>query len=299
MFKIINNPKCPEAKSQSIILEGFHNCFKEGCYDNLPKENIFTLSNSSQKSKELYEKGIISIREIPGDYKLTGKQTIQKQCALNKEVHVDKEGINLFLKTLQYPLYYLDFETYSLAVPKIDGTKPYQKIPFQYSLHVVKEEGSKAEHFSFLADGGDPRTKFLSELKKMLGDSGSIVVYNQSFEKGVLKELAETFPEYKEWVNLVVNRVVDLIIPFGNFSYYNSIQDGSASLKKVLPALTGKGYDNMDIDNGEDASLGYLEMGTKDLLEDRKCKIREDLEKYCGLDTEAMVWIVDELRRLI
>jgi len=136
------------------------------------------------------------------------------------------------------------------------------------------------------------RKKLLEEMKKVLGTSGSIVVYYQSFEIGRLRELAKAFPEYKEWVDGIIKRIVDLIVPFQNFDYYNPKQKGSCSLKKVLPAMTGKGYDDLEISDGTTASIMFLKDGSNQ-------KVREDLLKYCKLDTEAMVWMIEELRKVL
>ena len=130
----------------------------------------------------------------------------------------------------------------------------------------------------------------------MLGDTGSIVVYNQGFEEGILKELALAFPEYDGWVNQVRERLVDLLSPFRQFHYYNPLQKGSASLKSVLPALTGKGYNELDISDGQAASIAFQAVTYGNVSEEERNKVRSDLEKYCGLDTEGMIWIVDSLR---
>ena len=117
------------------------------------------------------------------EFKLSDKQEIQRKCAKTGKIHINKEGIKKFLKNLKYPLYYLDFETFNAAVPMYEGTKPYQQIPFQFSLHVDDEE--KVKHFEFLHDSPkDPRERFLLELKKVLGSEGCIVVFYQSFEIG-------------------------------------------------------------------------------------------------------------------
>lgn len=246
---------------------------------------------------ELFESGVFAIKDIPDYFKLTDIQQIQKECEISGEHYVDREGIRRFLETLKYPLYYLDFETFSPVVPLFDGTHPYQRIPFQFSLHVAENDGSKPKHFSFLASGTrDFRSTFLAELKNVLGDTGSIVVYNQSFEEGILKELALAFPEYDGWVNRVRERLVDLLSPFRQFHYYNPLQKGSASLKSVLPALTGKGYEDLDISDGQAASIAFQGVTYGNVSEEERNKVRSDLEKYCGLDTEGMIWIVDSLR---
>ncbi|MBA7591689.1 hypothetical protein ES708_33849 [subsurface metagenome] len=241
----------------------------------------------------------MTVGDIPDDYKLTEKQSIQKTCEISGQPYVDKDAIKNFFSSLQYPIYYLDFETINPAVPMFDGTRPYQAIPFQFSLHVVSDRKASAEHFPFLTDSsGDPRLTFLAELKKVLGDSGSIVVYNQGFEEAILKELAIVFPEYDDWITGIRGRLADLLQPFRNFYYYHPQQKGSASIKKVLPALTGISYDGMEIPNGSEASIKFYTVTYGEATEEERHKVRADLEKYCALDTEGMIWIVEKLRKL-
>ena len=282
MLTIIKG-KCPKANISENCTKPYKCDLYDGCF---PKDSIFHLYRGGKKCFELYKKGIKAIEDIPDEF-LNEKQTIQKEG----KTHINKENIKNFLKTLTPPLYYLDFETFSTAIPIYNNTKPYQQIPFQFSLHIVKENTTK--HHSFLAEGkNDPRKEFISKLKKVLGEFGSIIVYNKSFEIARLKELAEIFPEESDWVESVIARIVDLLLPFRNFHYYNPQQEGSASIKKVMPALTGKSYDNLEINKGDQASLAYLNSPNDE-------KVRKNLLEYCKLDTEGMIWIVDELERLV
>ena len=167
---------------------------------------------------------------------------------------------------------------------------------------MIKDKKSKPEHFEFLAGGKeDPRKKIVRELKNVLGKKGSIIVYYQSFEKGRLEELGEMFPKEKKWVKGILARIVDLIEPFQKFDYYDCKQEGSCSIKDVLPALTGKSYEGMDISSGEEASLQYFYsvygLGGKEASGEEVRKIRESLRKYCGMDTEAMMLILEQLKR--
>jgi hypothetical protein len=178
--------------------------------------------------------------------------------------------------------------------------RPYHNIPFQFSLHVVDNSESEPVHYSFLAEGKeDPRPQLLQELKRLLGSSGSIVAYNSGFEEGVLKELVEAFPEYTNWLEGILERIVDLLFPFSNFHYYHPSQKDTASLKKVLPAVTGKNYEDMGIGAGMDASIAYERITYGDASQEEVDRVRADLLKYCKLDTEGMVWIVDKLRELV
>jgi hypothetical protein len=298
MIEVISTDTCPDTPVGSQCGEPYA-CPVTWCWESLPEHHIFQLYRGGRKCSELYNQGILTVKDIPSDFKLSGPQRIQKECTVTGEPHIDKEAINQFLITLQHPLHYLDFETISPVVPMYDGTRPYQRIPFQFSLHTVPDEHAGVLHHSFLADGsGDPRHRLLFELKNILADTGSVVVYNQSFEKGVLLELAEAFPEFEGWVQAVCDRLVDLYVPFRDFHYYHPQQCGSASIKEVVPAVTGKGYEGMSIARGDDASLAFLKLASGELSADERERLRADLEKYCGLDTEGMIWIVDVLRNL-
>lgn len=296
MFKVISSKEAPPVNPEKFV-KGYHDCFVEGCWD-LPENNVFELIRSGAKGIKLYNDGITLIKDIPASFKLSAKQEIQKEAVVSNKVHINKEEIKEFLDKLEYPIYYLDFETFSTAVPMFDGTKPYSQIPFQYSLHIQQEDGS-VKHESFLASTNDPREDFVTNLKEVLGSSGSIVVYNEGFEKNRIMELAKQFPSFQEWSEGVLSRVVDLIVPFRNLSYYNPSQRGGASIKKVLPAITGKGYDDLGINNGGTASAEYFRVTFSEVTPEDKAKVRANLEEYCSLDTEGMVWIVDELRKLI
>lgn len=298
IMEVVSNETCPEMIIGPHCRDPYE-CSLTDCWDSLPEHNIFSLYFGGKKSFTMYDSGILTIGEIPDDYKLNDKQRIQQACVASGEPHINKEAIQDFLSSLQYPLYYLDFETIGPAVPLFDGVRPYQNIPFQFSLHVVRDKKASPDHFSFLADSSDdPRPAFLSELKKVMGDSGSIIVYNKGFEEGILRDLVEAFPEYNAWIDQVCSRLVDLLVPFRNFDYYHPSQKGSASLKAVLPAITGKGYEDLDISDGQLASITFLAATYGDMPEDERVKVMTNLEKYCGRDTEGMIWIVDELGML-
>jgi hypothetical protein len=164
----------------------------------------------------------------------------------------------------------------------------------------VEGEGKKPKHESFLADGAkDPRPEILKRLKNSLGQKGSILAYNASFEKDKLKKATEVYDEYAGWYSKIENRFVDLLVPFKAFSYYHPEQHGSASIKAVLPALTGKSYAGLEIKEGGTASLEYLRVTFGKVTEKERQKVRKQLEEYCAMDTEGMIDIVQELQRLL
>jgi hypothetical protein len=235
--------------------------------------------------------------DIPEDYPLSANQIIQRTAIVTGKPQIKKPVIQTFLKNLEYPIHFLDFETFSTAIPVFDGTRPYEQIPFQFSLHIVHKKGSKPEHRQFLAEGqNDPRAEFMFQLKAAIEPTGSIVAFNAPFEKSRMKECSELLPGYKSWVASVNERFVDLLNPFRAFSFYHPDQCGSASMKFVLPALTGKDYTGLEIQEGGAASREFLRVTFGEVGAAERKRVRRALEKYCGQDTEGMVWILDVLR---
>lgn len=290
MKKLLKQTKYKEVSIGAKCSDPYDCQLRDICWKDIPKNSVFDLYRGNKLAEELYSKGIVKIEEIPNNIKLSDKQQIQKENRIN----IHKEAIKHFLATIQEPIYYLDFETFQTSIPLYDGTKPYQHIPFQFSLHIQDKK-----HEYFLAGGKqDPRQDFLKALKNVIGDKGSIVAYNQSFEANILKQLQKAYPKEK-WITNVLDRLVDLLTPFRNFSYYNPEQQGSASIKAVLPALIGKGYEDLDIKEGGDASLAFLDITFEKLSKEEKQILRTNLEKYCERDTEAMVWIVKKLREIV
>jgi len=295
LFKeIMEMPKCPNLCISQKCNNPYICPLKEQCWETLPENNVLQLTNW-RVYWDLFAQGIQDIQDIPSGTKLTAKDEILIS-SLEKNPYISKEHIKHFLKSLKYPLYHFDFETFDTAVPLFDNSSPYQKMPFQYSLDIEQEDGA-IEHKEFLSEGGDPRNALLRQMELDLKGSGDIIVFNKAFEISVMKKLAENFPEEKDWLLSAIERVVDLADVFRAFYYYNNSQKGSYSIKKVLPAITGKSYSDLEINNGGDASMLYFYSHIKPKL-DNKEEIRANLIKYCGLDTRGMVWIVGELKKI-
>lgn len=308
MFKIIQSKNAPKVCIGPYCKDPYECDLIPCCWEDMPDNSVFELYRLGKKAFDLYDRGILEIKNIPESYNLNDKQFIQKQAIKSGKEHINKKEIKKWLDGLTYPLYYLDFETFNPAIPKYDGMKPYQQIPFQFSLHIQKEKDGELEHISFLAEGiGDPRPKFLQALKDNLGKEGDIVVYNQSFEKSRIKECALAFPEFEKWSEEILRRIVDLWDVFKAFDYYHPSQKGSASIKKVLPALSDLSYNKLEIAKGEVASreferVTFSNLTSEEIEEawnDEAKRVREALEKYCELDTLAEVEIVKKLGGMV
>lgn len=294
--------ECLEFLVDELLTIEYENIAKDEFMESLPENNIFEFVRIlKKKAIPLYKEGIIKMTEVPDDFKLNDKQKIQKLVAENGDKHIDKKQIKNFLDNLQYPLYYFDFETINSAIPKFDNSKPYQQIPFQFSLHIQDKSNGELRHISFLAEGKeDPRPALLKSLKDNLGDKGDILVYHKPFEKMVLKELAEFFPEYSELIeNNFLLRIKDLKDIFDKFYYYDQRQRGSVSIKYVLPILSDLKYDGLDIRKGDVASFEFSRVTYGDVSEEERQRIMEALKKYCALDTMAEVEIVKALGKII
>jgi len=212
---------------------------------------------------------------------------------------IDKKGINEFVQSLTYPLYFLDFETWMTPVPEQDGQWPYRQMPFQFSLHVLNSQDSEVLHREYLAENKDVDLLiFVEKLLQYLGTVGSILVYNKAFENSRLKELKEQFPLYHAAISSLQERLVDLMSPFRKKQYYLPEMEGSYSIKQVLPALVPElGYDDLLIGDGGEASLAFYNLDKNQDSETIQ-EIRNALLEYCQLDTLAMVKILEKLKSL-
>ena len=270
------------------------------CWSQFPEPSVFNLYRmSSSKKFKMYDDGIIKYEDIPDDYALNKVQKLQVEALLNDHLTIDKGIIKKFIKTIKYPISFFDFETYQNAIPRFNGQRPYMQMPFQYSLHVLNKRG-KLSHIEYLGDENqDPRRELAECMLNDLPKSGSIVAYYQSFEISRIKELANIFPDLSDDLMELVERFVDLIIPFRKLGYYHPDFNGSFSIKSVLPALFPDDpeldYKKLEIQNGGMAMDIFANLY---LLKDqnKRDKIRADLLAYCRLDTLAMVRILEKLR---
>ncbi|HEC1777151.1 TPA: DUF2779 domain-containing protein [Campylobacter lari] len=262
-------------------------------------ENIFSISKSN-KIFNLYRKNIINFKDIKDLSTFTENQQIQIKASLNKEIYINKENIKKFLDTLTYPIYHLDFESFTQVIPEYRVVKSYMQIPFQYSLHIDYKD--KLEHKEFLSECGiDPRYELVRNLINDIPKDVCVLAYNASFEKSVIRNLALAFPEFSEHLLNIEKNIKDLMIPFQNKDYYHYKMQGSYSIKKVLPALIPdmeQAYKNLGlIQNGSEAMKSFETMQNMD--ENERKALRQALLEYCKLDTLAMVKILKHLEELV
>lgn len=274
--------------------------FIDHCWGHVPEPSIFDVFRLPWAKKEaLRSMGVLSIDDIPEDFALPAPSRFHVAAHKAGKSIVDRTPLRKFLDDLSYPLACLDFETAMAAIPAYDGSRPYQQIPFQFSLHVIERKGEAPVHYGFLAEpGDDPRPALMDHLRNSLPQEGDILVYYQSFEQGRLTELGRDFSDRGGWLETVIARLKDLIVPFQQRWVYEPAMNGSSSIKAVLPALVpDMSYEGLEVADGGQAMLAWERLTqTPDAAQAER--IRRALWEYCTQDTLAMVKILDRLEEL-
>lgn len=270
--------------------------FHGHCWSHVPEDSVFSIRGRGVDRFDLYRQGIVRLKDVPLTM-LSGKQRIQVEAALTKKNIFNRDGVKEFFNTLRYPLYFFDFETFMSPIPLFDGTRPYQQIPFQYSLFCQEKEGAELLHHEYLAQPKtDPREELIKKLLDEIPEGACVMAYNKTFEIMVLRSLSAWFPEYAERIEAIIANMVDLMVPFKNMDVYHYEMNGSYSIKAVLPVLVPElTYEGMEVGDGGMAMDAYARMCRSEDLEEVK-QIRKALLEYCKLDTLAMVRILEKLK---
>lgn len=270
-------------------------------YKNLPDYSIYNISRiSGKKVKNLVDKGILDIQDVPEDFKLSALQRQQVEIAQEDEIILKRGSIRRIVKKLEYPIYYLDYESFSYVLPPQVDYKPYQQMVFQYSLHVQEKPGGALTHHEYVLDSKEePVDNLIKHLESNIGEKGSVIVWNESFEKGRNKEMAVLFPIHQAFLLDLNDRMYDLRIPFQKGYYQHPDFRGKTSLKSILPVLAPEvSYKVLNIQNGMIATIKWHHATEGKVSAKAKKQIIKDLKKYCHLDTLAMVKILDVLREI-
>ncbi len=266
------------------------------CHAFLPENPVTALPKISESLLDsLVADGIFAIEDVPLDYpRLTADQREVCQLVQSGEAHIVGD-IKRSLAGLTYPIHFLDFETFMSALPLYPGTRTWQAIPFQWSDHILYDNGD-LEHREFLHEGtSDPRLGFTTSLIDALGETGSIVVYS-AYENTQLTALAKEFPQHATAIAAAQSRLFDLLRTVRTHVRHPECL-GSSSIKVVLPALVSDlSYQGLGIADGNTASRRYLRTVTNQLPAEECATVYADLREYCGTDTMAMVRLLEVLR---
>lgn len=303
--------------------------YKDLCYDMFPQKNSLMMymgKHNGFKDPEgekhdvydLIQEGYTSMEDIPHEWLTRRNNQIQRDVAISKHEYVDRDKIRAGIDLIKYPIYHLDFESFPCPLPRFKGERAYMQSLFQFSLHIEKTPGicdKEKDHYEFLAyNMSDLREELVEKLCSLIkDDGGSVLVYNQAFERTRIKELAQFFPKYSEKLLSINERLFDLMhivktnsklyedLGFSSdrakqVNYYHEDLNGSYSIKKVLPIFSELTYKGMQIGNGMEAVYAYA--GFKNLTKPELEVVRHALTLYCQQDTWAMVEILDNLRKI-
>jgi hypothetical protein len=301
-FRVLAQPQPPNVEPSSQCNSPYYCEFYDHCHPVWGDGDIRSLPIAGCKIEALRDAGITSIDQLPGLIALRERfHLTKKECkfalgAKEKGVQINP-ALVAELESLHYPLYFMDFETVFPALPLFAGLRPYDQLPFQWSVHVLSKPGTEPEHHEFLAaDTNDPRREFISSLCAVMGESGHIVVYNETFESQRLSELTSWPPGFAGRIANIQGRLWDLLPRMRKHVYHPAFA-GSFSLKYVLPALVpGMTYEGMEVADGTEAGVAWekLVRGRSDQVE--REKTWKALLDYCGQDTLALVRLVEKLR---
>ncbi len=305
-FKILQEKQMPDISPRHLThggetLEEWLEIF-QAIKGKLPRYSIYKLYSSDPKTLAwLEDNGIELLDEIPLDGPLTEKQLRQVEAMKSGTQHINKEEIANFINALRYPLHFLDYETMAGVIPVFDGYRPYQQVPFQYSLHILDKPGGKLTHKEFLhTKNSDPTLSLLKHLESDFSGKGSVISWFMTFEKNRNIEMGKMHPKYEKFLSGVNDRMVDLMVPFSKGWFVDKDFFGKASIKLVLPALLPEfSYKKLNISDGGQAQRIWMQTVLKGQDSEKKEKIMNDLKIYCGLDTYAMYAILKYLEERI
>ena len=262
----------------------------------ISKPSIYSLPRLSEKKRrELIAKDVFDLQDVPDDYSLSDIQGTVLLAAKAEKPQIDVGTIKSFLVSLQFPLYFFDYETFASAVPLVDGCSPHKPFPVQYSLHILEEDGTLT-HKEFLERKPQLPFNLIAQMEQDFGAAGSVVSWHASYEKTQNKEMAQWFPGKATFLADINDRMVDLEDVFKR-AYVDARFDGSTSIKKILPVICPHlGYEKLDVQDGASAMEAWQKMvqahgGESDAIAD-------SLLEYCKLDTFAMVEIYRFLHAL-
>lgn len=310
-MKAVNaQPEAPDVPIGPHCTKPYDCSFQGHCWAKVPDYSVFNLAGARMdKKSNLWHAGHRLITDIPKctckptakkctcGYRLTNYQEVQRHVALTGKPFINREAIAALLAQLFYPLHFLDFEAVTPPVPVYDGTRPYQALPFEASIHFQAAAGAPLEHFEYLCDGTvDPRPGLVEFLRKHVADRGSVIAYNKSYEGNMVKGMAamqrEGSQAEKDLLE-IEKRLWDLADPFKQALWADPRFEGSWSIKKVLPVLVpDMTYDGLAIAEGTAAMRAYTRLMTETLSATERAQLMEDLRAYCGQDTMAMVRIL-------
>jgi len=295
----------PEEKNCQCLYRGRNAQCTTFAYSNpeVPEYSVHDINRIGGSKKLFYDwidRGIYTLDEIDNPEKLKGAKLAQYQAYMAGKPLIDREAIKEVLAELVFPIYFFDYEGYSSAIPRFDGFGAYEQVPFQYSLHILHEDGT-LDHKEFLITEpqGDLTLPLVERMRQDIGDVGSMIAWYKSYESQRNSKLAELHPEYAVFLEDLNERMFDLMTIFSTNLYVDAAFKGSSSIKRVLPVVVPElTYKVLGIQKGDQAVERWEKMINPKTSQKEKDQIKSDLLEYCKMDTFAMVEIYRFLLKL-
>jgi len=304
-LKVIDSVKMPDLSPRHIGISEYKNDWMEIfrlLKPDIPEYSIYDLAGrNSDVVSQMENQGILELTKIPEEIRISGKKAkTQIQVTKQSSTILSKDKIKKFLDELEYPLYFLDYESIKKAVPPYNGTRPYQQIVFQYSVHTLASPDSELKHDMYLhTEDSNPIEPLTESLRNVIGPEGSVIVWHKVFERDRNKEMGDYDKAYFDFYQDLNDRMVDLEIPFQQDWYAVKEFKGSSSIKAVLPVLIPElSYKELDIQDGLTTGRIWTEVVIDKKHVADKGKMFEEMRKYNTLDTLAMVKIYNFLKEL-
>ena len=295
-LRVLGQPETPYVKPGRQCIEPVLCEFYEHCNPDLPSDHVSLLPRMrTEKVDDLLASGIMSVHQIPDDFPLSETQRRAVDTVKTGKVWISPE-LRGELCTLRYPVCFMDFETIFPALPRFAGMRPYDHVPFQWSVHRQERTGAPLKRYDFVAESTlDPRIPFLESLCQAVKAAGSIVVYNQGFEASRLDDLARWLPEHKLEIAEIQAKLWDLLAVMRRNVYHPAF-GGSFSLKRVAEAiLPDMNYDGLGVADGIQAGTVWGRLVNAATNAEEKTRLKRALLQYCGQDTLALARIVEVL----
>jgi len=303
MLKIINGLGEPEYIIGSHCTYPYECPIRKECWVDLPNGNVldYYMDNKIQ-SFDLGGQGIIKIDKIPNYYNNSTNHFVKQLKAKKEGIKYERRAIKDFLKSLEYPIHYLDIQSINPAIPKYNRTSPYKHLPFQFSLHIQKDNSSPIEHISFLAkEGIDPRYLFLKILKESIHENGTVLVFDKYKEISILKDTSMNFPQMEKWAKeRFTKRIKGLWELFEKFHFFDIDGDLDVNVRYMLPRFSNISHEDLEIRTGEKRGIEYeANFYNETGNEGERVELKKTLRKENRNDTLSMIHIIDALKRLL
>ncbi|MDB5227167.1 MAG: hypothetical protein JWN78_1360 [Bacteroidota bacterium] len=297
---ILDAPLIPEVAIGQHCTKPYPCDFQGYCWKHIEKDSIWYLPGVSMQEKSNFiEKGITTVHQIEINDDLNARQKVIIASYQDQQPFLQREKLRTFISNIHYPLYYFDVEAFQPAVPVFKGTKPYDRIPFLFSLHYKASETGELQHIDYISPvGEDDRINFIEHFLSATSGEGKILVFNTLMEKTILFKLSSDFPDYKNEILERIKRIIDVEIPFKELYYYHPAQQGSFSLKAIGNALLQKDeFARSQVKDGEEAMAVYNELFYEEDKNKTDLQLQQ-LKAYCKTDTYVLYEIFEKLKQL-